>query len=186
MITVRKGFKFRIYPTPKQVERMLAWEDALRWLWNLANEQRLLGLARPKGERRYYTAFDQIYELKGLRAELPWLKDVPHDVSAQLLTQLDLAWTRCFKRLARAPRWKKKGRDVISLCESQPYKGGRINSDVLRFPKIGNIRVIAHRPLEGKFKTCTIKRDGDQWFASVLCEVTIADPIPRTGACCGA
>ncbi len=64
---VRKGFRYRIYPTPEQAGRLLAWEHALRFLWNLALDQRRRCLAKPRYDRIYLTAFDQINELTGLR-----------------------------------------------------------------------------------------------------------------------
>lgn len=173
-----KGARFRVYPTDAQIERLTAWEHALRFLWNLAHEQRRMGLAGPKDERIYPTAFDQINELTALRAELPWLADVPRDVCAQLLVELDRAWQRCFQRLARAPRFKRKGRELLGFCEPHPKKW-RLDGNILRFPKIGNLRAVVHRPLEGTPKTCAITRDGDQWFASIVCEVEITDPAPR-------
>jgi len=36
-----------------------------------------------------------------------------------------------------------------------------------------------HRPLEGKPKACTLKRDGDQWFVSIICELDVAEPALR-------
>lgn len=158
----------------------MAWEGALRFLWNLAHEQRLLGLARCKDEKRYYTAFDQINELTELRAELPWLADVPRNVCAQLLVELDKAWQRCFEKLGRRPRWKRRGKAFLGLCEPHP-KTWRLDGTLLRFPKLGNLRTIVHRPLEGTPKTCTLKRDGDQWFASISCDVELPEPAPRTG-----
>lgn len=53
-----------------------------------------------------------------------------------------------------------------------------VGSAHVSFPKLGKIRAVIHRPLGGKQKAITIKRDGEQWFASVLCEVEIADPAP--------
>ncbi len=53
-----KSFKYRIYPTVEQSERLNAWSGSLRFLWNLAHEQRLMGLART--DKVYHTAFDQI------------------------------------------------------------------------------------------------------------------------------
>lgn len=44
--TVQRGYKFRLYPTPEQEQMLLAWERQLRWLYNLAHEQRLLAAAR--------------------------------------------------------------------------------------------------------------------------------------------
>jgi putative transposase len=178
-VVTRKAYRFRIYPTADKAARLARWNDALRFLWNLANEQRLAGLAKPRGYRRYYTAFDQINDLTALRAQLPWLAEVPRNVCAQLLTELDKAWQRCFKKLARAPRWKRKGRDIVGLCEPHP-KVWRLEGTTLRFPKIGAIRCVTHRKLEGKPKTCTIKRDGDQWFASIISEEDVSEPIPKT------
>jgi len=177
-VLVCKGFRYRVYPTAVQVAILLAWESALRWLWNLANEQRRMGLARPKDERRFPTAFDQINELTLLREQVPWLAAVPRNVCAQLLVELDKAWQRCFKKLARAPRWKRRGRDFLGMTEPHP-KVWRLDGNILRFPKLGNLRVVVHRPLEGKPKTCTVRREGDQWFASLLCEIEVADPVQR-------
>lgn len=176
---VRKAFRFRVYPTTEQVARITAWENALRWLWNLANEQRLAGYARPRDERRFPTAFDQMRELTELRAELPWLADVPRNVCAQLLVDLDKAWQRCFKRLSRAPRWKRKGLDFLGLTEPHP-KAWRLDGAVVRFPKLGNLRAVVHRQTEGKPKTCTLRREGNQWFVSLLHEIEAPDPAPRT------
>lgn len=180
LVSVRtsKAFRYRVYPTPAQVARLAQWESALRFLWNLALEQRKSGYARPRDERRFPTAFDQINELTELRAALPWLAEVPRNVSAQLLVELDKAWQRCFAKLARAPHWKRRDRDVLSFCEPHP-KTWRIDGAIVRFPKLGNLRAVVHRPLEGNPKTCTLKRDGDQWFVSIVCDVEIADPTPR-------
>jgi len=175
----RKAFRIRVYPTPGQEARLVAWESALRWLWNLANEQRLMALGRVRDHRRYYTAFDQINELTELRAQAPWLAAVPRNVCAQLLVELDKAWQRCFQRLCRAPRWKRRDKDFLGLTEPHP-KVWRLDGGTLRFPKVGNLRAVVHRPLEGAPKTCTLRRDGDQWFASILCETEVPQPTRRT------
>jgi putative transposase len=171
-----KSFRYRVYPTPTQETRLVAWESALRFLWNLANEHRLLGMSMSK--KRYPTAFDQIKGLTELRAELPWLADVPRHAAVQLLVELDKAWQRCFERLARAPHWKRKGRGFFGLTESEAKKW-RLDGEIIRFPKIGALSAVVHRPLEGKPKTCTLKRDGDQWFASIVCEIDVSPPTPR-------
>jgi putative transposase len=175
-VLVRKAYRYRryrAYPNPHQIARMLRWEPALRWLWNLALEQRLYGMRLVRGERVYPTAFDQINELKELCEVAPWLADVPRNVCAELLRKLQFAWERCFDRKARAPRWKRRGRDVMSLTEPHPRQF-RIDGSTLRFPKLGNIPIVLHRPLVGKPKTCTLKRDrcGD-WFVTIICEIEV-------------
>ena len=103
---VRASFRYRIYPTAEQASLLEQWESALRFLWNIAHEQRLLGIDRPREERIYPSAYDQQRELTLLRAELPWLAAVPSNVCGSLLVKLDRAWRRCFDRLSRVPRWK--------------------------------------------------------------------------------
>ena len=84
-VRTSKAFRYRVYPTRAQVTRLDAWESALRFLWNLALEQRKIGLARPRDERVYPTAFDQINELTELRGALPWLADVPRNVADDII-----------------------------------------------------------------------------------------------------
>lgn len=181
---LRKGFRYRAHVSPEQDDRLRRWEHAERFLWNLALEQRLMGLSRPRDERVYPSAVDQINELTELRAELPWLADVPRNVCAQVLVEIDAAFQRWFKKLAGRPRFKRKGRDTMSTCEPHP-KVWRISGDVVRFPKLGDVRVVLHRPLQGKPKACRILRDVDQWFVAIQCEIDVADPVPPSGPAIG-
>ena len=173
---VRRGFRYRIYPTPEQEARLRCWEGALRALWNLAHEQRRVYLSRGA---RCPSAFDQINQLTALRADVPWLADVPRNVCAQLLVDLDAAWQRCFARLARRPRWKKKGRDTVAITEPHP-KTFRLTETGVVFPKLGEIRAVFHRPIAGIPNRCTIVREVDQWVVSVQCEQDIQEPEPTT------
>lgn len=174
---IHRGFRYRIYPTPEQAERLRQWEGSLRVLWNLAHEQRLAYLHR---HVKMPSAFDQINELTALRADVSWIADVPRDVTAQLLVDLDAAWQRCFSKLARRPRWKKKGRDVVNITGPRSARF-RLTADGLVFPKLGEIRAALHRPIRGTPKRCTISREVDQWFVSILCEQDVPDPEIRTG-----
>ena len=60
---VRRAYKFRLYPTEVQVAELREWERQLRWLYNLAHEQRLLALARPREERPRVDYFRQAREM---------------------------------------------------------------------------------------------------------------------------
>lgn len=177
IVLIHRGYRFRIYPTPEQEMRLRAWQDALRFRWNIANEQRLMCLAKPKDERVYLSAFDQQLDLTALRAELGWLRDVPYNVASELLVQLGEAWRRCFNRSARRPRWKSKSGSAIGITEPRWW---RLAGGVVVFPKVGAVRALVHRQPQGKPIRCTINRDacGD-WFASLVYAVEVADPAPR-------
>ena len=183
---LHRGYRYRIYPTPAQVERLTGWEAALRFLWNVANEQRVLStLARCRVDRRYLSHFDQTKELTLLRAELPWLAEVPQHLCSSVLDDLDKSWRRFWDGTGGKPRFKSKKRgDVTSLKE---YDGrafrlsGEGQSGTLTYPKIGQLRATVHRPVLGKQKSCSVTREGDAWYASIMCELEVEDPTPALG-----
>ena len=174
---VFRGFHYRLYPTPEQAARLLNWEGALRVLWNAALEQRHVYLARGTRMPSY---FEQVRQLTELRAEMPWLGDVPRHACDQILSDLDRAWHRRFARLSKPPRWKKKGRDVIGVAEGDAGMF-RLSGLSLHFPKLGEVRAVVHRPLVGIPKRCTIRREVDQWFVAIQCEQDLPEPAPRSG-----
>jgi putative transposase len=71
------------------------------------------------------------------------------------------------------PRFK--GRNRYNSF-TYPQSGFELKDGILTLSKIGTFKVIQHREIEGKIKTCTIKRDIGQWYVSFSCE--IEDPIP--------
>lgn len=172
---IHRTHRYRVYPTREQEERLSRWSDSLRFLWNLALEQRKMGLART--DKIYPSAFDQQKEFTELRGQLPWLADAPYTSCSRLLVELDLAYQRCFKRLARLPGWKRRGRDSISFYEG-PNRW-RLKGSAVRFGKLGELRATIHRALEGRPRCCVLKRDGDQWFVFIVCEIQIDDPPVR-------
>ena len=135
--------------------------------------------SRPRGYRKFPSANEQMKELTALRAELPWLADVPRHASAQLLKDLDDAWQQCFNGTSQQPKWKNKGKSVVSFTETEAKKCW-LKNNKLNFPKLGNLRVIIHRPLEGKPKIWTISCEADQWFINVVCEISILTVAPKT------
>ncbi len=178
-VLVIRSYRYRIYPTAAQAERLRQWDGALRFLWNVAHEQREHAGRRARCDRRAPTAFDQINELTGLRAELPWLADVPRDVSAQVLVELDLAWQLYFKAVADRLLFKRKGRNASPVVAPQSFRvEGEGRAGRVVFPKLGALRAVLHRPLGGRAKRCALVREGDAWFASVVCEVELPDAHP--------
>jgi putative transposase len=172
--------RLRLYPNREQETRLLAWESSLRFVWNLANEQRLMGLARTKDDRVFLSAFAQAREITLLRKELAWLRDVPFESATFVLRRLEMAWRRCFLRAAKRPRFKEKGRDVVSI--GLDHRHCRIDGRQMKVPKLGWLRVVAHRPLIGKSRAVSLVREGDQWFAVFVREIEAATPPRLPGA----
>jgi putative transposase len=81
---------------------------------------------------------------------------------------LNKAYTNFFEGRAKFPRFKAKHHKQ-SIQYPQNVK---IVGDCLEVPKIGVVKAVFDRPIEGKVKTVTIsKTPTDKYFASILCEV---------------
>jgi putative transposase len=52
-----------------------------------------------------------------------------------------------------------------------------LNDRTLRLSKIGDVKVVLHRPVKGDIKTVTIRRSAGKWYACFACEVE-AKPLP--------
>jgi putative transposase len=104
-----------------------------------------------------------------------------------VLRRVDASFRNFFRRVKNGeekvgyPRFQGRNR-YDSFTYPDPYGHGyKIEGAKLILSKIGSIRIFLHRELEGKFKTCTIKRDGDQWYASFSVELPDTEHIiPRT------
>ena len=123
-------------------------------------------------EKKSMTLFDcnnliKTWEFEGVHSQ------VLQDVSARV----DTAFKGFFRRLktkgekAGYPRFKGYGRyDSITYPQTgfKVKEGGK----KLYLSKVGDVKIVKHRKMEGKVKTCTIKRNGlGQWFVCFSCEV---------------
>lgn len=181
---IHRGFKYRCYPTPEQIATLDDWQGKQRFLWNLANQQRIYVAQRCRGTSQWQpTALNQLFELTQVRADLPWITTVPRDVQQQLLIELDLAWQRYYKGLGGRPDFKRKGRNRAPIIAPNPanfrLEGEGKHRHVV-FPKLGRLAIVYHRPHLGKMKKCAISQDGDAYYVSFSCEIEIADPLPST------
>lgn len=175
---MNRTYKYRVYPSEGQLKKLTQWDHACRYLANLSLEQWKLGLARPKGERKYPKFVDSCRELTEIRKEVPWLADLPTHIAQTVLYNVENSWKRCFSKGSRPPRWKCKGKDTMSFTEPES-RIWKLDSkrQLLHFPKLGNIRVNLHRPLQGKPSSCTLKRTGNAWYATICVELT-TEAIP--------
>jgi putative transposase len=170
-----KAYKYRIYPSRRQVCAIRKACGCRRFIYNWGLE--LKQKAYQQGKK--LTAIDLTNKLPALKKELLWLRTDANAQSLQTtLRDLDVAFTRFFKKLGDFPTYKKKYKSKESFHVPQSFK---INSEgkVLTLPKIGNVKTVFDRIPEGRPKSITISisRTG-KFFASILVEQEINDPDP--------
>ncbi len=110
-------------------------------------------------------------EMKNRTPELGQVfSQVLQNVAKRVRSGFENYWTRKRAGLkARLPRFQ--GADMYDSL-MYPQSGFRLKDGVLCLSKIGEVRIIRHRPVEGKMKTLTVTRSASgKWFAVFSCEV---------------
>ena len=166
--------KIRLYPNSQQQEALSQSFGNCRWLWNYcldlmnqAYQDTGLGLSG-------YEVKKQIPQLK---KEYEWLKLTYSQCLQQVCLNLGVAFNNFFERRAKYPRFKSKhGKQSIQY----PQNVKRIEN-CLRLPKIGDVKAVFHRPIEGKIKTVTVsKNKAERYFASILFDDGKNKPVINT------
>jgi len=103
----------------------------------------------------------------------PWYYESAKTAPQQALTELRTAWDRCFKKVSKQPRFKKKGISGDSFYLEQGTKAKpAITNDGKRvkLPKIGWVRLHETLPITA-FHNCAISRKADRWFIAFKYEI---------------
>jgi putative transposase len=182
--SVRKTYKYRLYPTPEQERTLDLVLSRCRTLYNVALEERQTAWER-RGVSIYYYYYQQKAELPDLKADCPEYGEVHAQVLQDVLLRLDRAFHTFFRRLNAGekpgyPRFQGRNR-YHSFTYPQYNNGAVLDGRVLCLSKVGRVPIRLHRPLEGTPKTVTISREADGWYACVSCAEVPTQPLPSTG-----
>jgi putative transposase len=174
---MRKSFQFRIYPNKKQEVALERTLSTCRHLYNdaLAERKRNAELNRLQksfdvfswGYPEWINYYDQANQLPLIKTAFQ--KEVHSQVLQNTLKRVERSFQNFFNG-AGYPRFQ--GRNRYNSF-TYPGSGLKLEDGKLILSKIGAIKIILHREIEGKIKTCTIKRDVDQWYVSFSCQIDI-------------
>jgi len=126
--------------------------------------------------RNHTETFEQKLVLTARRKESMYLSRVHSQVLQDVTFRLGKAFGAFFGKLTRFPKFKRKGR-YNSFTYPQ-YGGFKIVDGRLYLSMIGKVKVVLHREIEGRAKTCTIIRDVDQWYACITAEMEAPKILP--------
>jgi putative transposase len=169
--TMLKTFKYRLRPTHKQATVLGTTLQECRWLYNHFLEERKNAWEQEQKSLGYY---QQAIKLPILKNEREALECVYSQVLQNVAVRIDLAFKAFFRRAKAGekpgyPRFR--GRDRYNSI-TYPQSGWRVDERGLHLSKIGCVRMVRHRELEGTPKTVTISRTSTgKWFAAISCEI---------------
>lgn len=185
MERIVKSYKYRIYPSNKQITLI---KDQFRLCNNLYNsclEQRISNYKHihPK----YTSKYDQLNELKELKQFFPEYKTIHSQVLQNVIDRVDKSFSNFFNRVKKnkSNRTSNKS-NKVGFPRYKPYKeyksftlpqsGYKLisklnNKNKLKISKLGELKIVLHRPVEGIIKSCTVKKTKtDKWFVIFTCE----------------
>ena len=170
MIDVLRTFRYRLYPTEEQETVMDGQLRALCDLYNLLRNEKM----------------EKHSSLNNLRKLALKHRNNTHSQAAQnVANRVNSAFKNYFEGRTRFPKPKKEER---YRSMTYPQLGFRLEGKIVKrgkrtelvgklyISKVGLVRIFMHRPLEGKVKTLTVKREADGWYACFSCE---ADEPPK-------
>ncbi len=176
-----KAYQYRLYPTKAQITRLNQTLEICRKVYN-----NTLVLRRNswKYDQKSLSLFDTNKELTQWKKKFPELKTVFSQVLMNVQVRVDLAYKAFFRRVKSGenpgyPRFKSVGRyDSITYSQF----GFKIEDKTIYASKIGDIKIIFHRPFEGNVKTLGIRKTSTQkWYASIVCEDVPRHILPDSG-----
>lgn len=174
-----KTFKYRLRPSKSQRTRLYRTLELCRRVFNetLATRKNIW-----EQEKKTLSLYDTNQLLPIWKRDHPELVSVHSQVLQNVQERVDLAFKAFFRRVKAGekpgyPRFRGQGGyDSFTFKQSgfELLPAGK----GLFISKIGAVRMVLHRPIQGRVKTLTVQRDAvGNWYASFACEVE-PEPMP--------
>jgi putative transposase len=197
-----KAFKYRLYPTKDQV-RKLEWTlSRCCELYNAALQERKEAWNAWKRHANFYDPewrqehardyrvnyYDQANALPELKRERTEYARIGSHVLQETVKRVEKAFQGFFRRVQCGqtpgyPRYKSYKR-YESFCFPD-HAGWKLTGNRLSISNLGTIKVKLHREVQGTIKTCTVKREGENWYVVLTCVVEACLRTPYTDLAIG-
>jgi putative transposase len=184
---MKKTFKYRIYPTKKQQRALNEWLRLCCEIYNAALQERR-DAYQVAGKSISYS--QQCIELSACKEVRPELVEVHSQVLQDAVKRVDLAFDAFFRRCKTGehpgyPRFKSRFRyDSLTFKQygnSFDVQHGKKHQGTLILSKIGHVKMVMHRPIQGTPKTAIVKRTPTgKWFVSICCNDVEPEKLPES------
>jgi putative transposase len=174
-----RTFKYRLKPSRSQRTKLNRTLELCRWVYNetLATRKNTW-----EQEKKTLSLYDTNKRLTLWKRDHPELVSVHSQVLQNVQVRVDLAFKAFFRRVKAGekpgyPRFRGYGRYSSFTFKQSGFELLPAGKGLL-ISKIGAVRIVLHRPIEGRVKTLTVQRDAfGNWYACLACEVE-PEPLP--------
>lgn len=169
------GFKTELKLNNAQRSRMAQCAGVRRfaWNWGLGITKQILdhNQANPESKIKFPSGYDlEKWFTQMVKPEYPWLNKASSFIPVKALHAVRDSWERCFKKIGKPPRFKKKGRCQDSFT-IRGRNGIHIEHTRIKVPKLGWLKTYERLPQGLSVDSVTISRQSDKWFISFRLEI---------------
>ena len=172
-----RAYKYRINPTKEQKVLIEKHLGCCRFVWNTYLWERKQAYEKDWKTLTYYDNAKALTELKKCE-DYSWLKEINSQSLQSTLKDLNLAYERFFKKIAKFPKFKSKKNPKKWFHIPQKIK---LKGSKLVIPKFKEwIKVVLHRPIVWTIRNATITKDNTWYYVSlVVCDYEV-NKFPET------
>ena len=170
-----KAYKYRIYPNKEQEILINKNIGCTRFVFNHYLSERIDSY---KSEQKSLNYSDNANNLKLLKKEYEWLKEVESTSLQQTLRDLDQAYKNFFRRVKQGgdkvgfPKFNSKKKNKQSYRCQVVNNNVSINGNRIKLPKLGIVKIRNSRQFNGIIKNATIsKTNTNKYYVSLCVEV---------------
>jgi putative transposase len=173
---VFKAVKLRAYPNGPQLDLLNHHFGCARFIYNYFLNYKTKQYKETGKSASYIQMCKELTRLKGL-AEYAWLSAVSRRSLAESLANLDQAFNDFFKKRAKYPKFKSKGRSKQSFSVGTPFCKVRMNG--IHLPLFGVVKCdTSSIPIGCKLLLATVsKNPSGKIFISLNIQTNIPDPV---------
>jgi putative transposase len=170
-------YRYRLRLSAAQERRFIACAGARRFVYNWALARRKAHFAATGSDLSVAALCRELTQLKQQPATA-WLQSFHGQMLQQPLHDLQRAFAAFFARRAGFPRFRSRKRDTRTFRFPQFL---RLRGDKLLVPKLGAVRLVLHRPVEGELKSATFTCDASgAWYVSLTLHTAVEEgPLER-------
>ncbi|MDT2565793.1 IS200/IS605 family element RNA-guided endonuclease TnpB [Enterococcus avium] len=175
-----KAYKSRIYPNADQEVLIIKTIGCVRFVYNyflaLWNEE-----YSKNGKGLTYNSCSAMLPQMKKNEATSWLKEVDSIALQSSVKNLSDSFSRFFKKQNRRPQFKSKKNPVQSYTTKNVNKSITIIENIIKLPKLGQVKFAKSRELNGRILNATIRKNpSGKFFVSILCEEEVPE-LPKTG-----
>ena len=175
---MEKAYKYRIYPNKKQKEIIAKTFGCCRFVYNKYLAKRIEMYKQNKETFSYVQCAN---DMKKLKSELVWLKEVDSTALQSSLKDLDSAYQKFFKEHSGFPKFKSKKTHRFS------YKSKCVNKNIqycgkhIKLPKLGMVKTKNKLIPQGRILNATVSQDpSGKYYVSLCCTDVNITPFEKT------